>query len=97
MTHLFQWLQLDLASVVHCHLCKGQSKTLSYALARPRPWQMLPLYFFKEAVTYIDGTQQPTVILTATAACVGVLSVFSTFLSFEGVNVKTLAMRKGVS
>lgn len=95
--HLFQWLRLDLATVVRFHVRKGQGKARGEALARPRPWQMFPLDFLKEAVTCSDGTQQPTVTVTAAAARVRVRSASSMHLRFEGVSVKVLATRKGVS
>lgn len=58
---------------------------------------MLPLYSSKEVEIYSDGTQQTTVILTATATCVRVLSLFRAYLRFEGFKAKILAIRKEVN
>lgn len=57
---------------------------------------MLPLYFSKEVVAF-SGSTQKTTTLTATATCIGVMSLFRAYLSFEGFKVKILAMRKEVS
>lgn len=57
---------------------------------------MVPLYFSKEVVLVVMA-HKIIVILTVTATCVRVLSLFRAHLSFKGFEVKILAMRKEAS